>query len=261
MPNVIVNGVSIFYRIYPKEEIIPTSLAVVLIPGSGCSSRRWFRQFPPDSGESPIRGVTLLAIELPGHANSEGEGLETVEDFAGFIKDFVKALGLTRIILVGNSLGGAIALQLALEMPSWLKGVVLVGTGAKLRVFPEILTNLAKDVLPAELAELSYASTTSLSQKAELESDNTLTSNSVRLRDLLACDQFDIRHRLSEISLPALIIVGAEDRLTPVQYSKYLHNNLKNSRLCIIPDAGHMVMYEQSALFNTNLTKFLANFF
>jgi pimeloyl-ACP methyl ester carboxylesterase len=72
----------------------------------------------------------------------------------------------------------------------------------------------------------------------------TETRPSVLHGDFLACNEFDAMSRLGEISKPTLILCGADDILTPVKYSEYLHNQIVNSRLVIVPDAGHMVMLE-----------------
>ncbi len=63
-------------------------------------------------------------------------------------------------------------------------------------------------------------------------------------RDLAACNIFDCMARMSEITLPALIICGEDDRMTPVKYSQFLQKNLPGSTLRIIPKAGHYVMRE-----------------
>jgi len=73
----------------------------------------------------------------------------------------------------------------------------------------------------------------------------------------MACDHFDIRSRLREIRLPTLVLCGEEDQLTPVKYSRDLHENISSSRLVLIPLAGHMVMVEQPDMMNTTLEIFL----
>ena len=76
-------------------------------------------------------------------------------------------------------------------------------------------------------------------------------------RDLAACNAFDCMNRLQEIHLPVLIICGAEDRLTPVKYSQYLHDNIGGSTLRIIPDAGHYVMREQPQAVNQAIEQWM----
>ena len=77
------------------------------------------------------------------------------------------------------------------------------------------------------------------------------------LEDFKACNRFDIREKLKEIRRPTLILCGQEDRLTPVKYSTYLHENIPNSRLLLIPKAGHVVMAEQPEPLNRALEAFL----
>jgi pimeloyl-ACP methyl ester carboxylesterase len=75
--------------------------------------------------------------------------------------------------------------------------------------------------------------------------------------DFLACDEFDVINRLNEIHVPVLALCGAEDQLTPKKYSEYLHAQIQNSHLSVIPEAGHMVMLEQPEAFTHNLAEFL----
>jgi pimeloyl-ACP methyl ester carboxylesterase len=63
--------------------------------------------------------------------------------------------------------------------------------------------------------------------------------------------------RVDQIAVPALVVCGREDRLTPVKYSRYLADRLPRSWLEIIPSAGHMVMWEQPGAFNEALASFL----
>jgi pimeloyl-ACP methyl ester carboxylesterase len=75
--------------------------------------------------------------------------------------------------------------------------------------------------------------------------------------DFLACDQFDIMHRLSEIEVPALVFCGTQDYLTPVKYSQYLVEHLPNAQIELIEGAGHMVMLENPQAMLTPLRNFL----
>jgi len=264
MPQIIINRSSLHYVLDPGPVANPHFLTVIFIHGSGNSSRRWQRQFPVShtlasvAGELEPERIQFIALDLPGHAASEGEGCRTVQEYVEVIDQFVQALGLHKVVLVGNSLGGAIALQAALAFPPWLKGIGLVGTGAKLRVLPTILDQLAANIMPENLIAMSYSRSTPKELIEEIEADLSLTSNAVRLRDLLACDEFDIRTRLPEISIPSLIVVGEEDQLTPVKYAEYLNTNLGNATMVKIARAGHMVMYEQPDRFNQTLAEFLS---
>jgi pimeloyl-ACP methyl ester carboxylesterase len=136
---------------------------------------------------------------------------------------------------------------MALDYGNELGGIILIGTGARLRVLPSILADAKNSPSEARTTlskfALSPANEVTMTQSVLKEQD-TLSAN-ILYRDLAACNIFDIMSRLYEISLPTLIICGAEDRLTPVKYSEYLHQRIPHSTLQIIPDAGHYVMREQ----------------
>jgi pimeloyl-ACP methyl ester carboxylesterase len=161
--------------------------------------------------------------------------------------------------MVGHSMGGAIVQKFALDHPGYLEAIVLVCTGAKLKVIPIIFDAIKKNY--AQLTELmkEFASShkTPIEIRKRAAEEMTRTSPEVAYRDYEACDKFNVMNRLEEIRLPTLIICGLEDQLTPVKYSEYLKSNIPNSRLEILTDAGHMVMLEKPAEFNDKLGEFI----
>jgi pimeloyl-ACP methyl ester carboxylesterase len=80
----------------------------------------------------------------------------------------------------------------------------------------------------------------------------------VLLGDLTACDRFDVMERLGEIDVPALVIAGTADRLTPVEYARYLAEHISEAQIAVIEDAGHMVMLERPAEVAESIRRFLA---
>ena len=85
-----------------------------------------------------------------------------------------------------------------------------------------------------------------------------LTTNpAIGLADFEACNKFDSREQLSQISKPTLIIGGSEDMLTPPWFQRYLHEKIENSTLKIIDGVGHLSMTEKPEKFNTILFEFL----
>ncbi len=167
-------------------------------------------------------------------------------------------------MLNGHSMGGAITLNLALRRPSWLKAIVLTGTGARLRVLPRLLELLREDypaavdlILEESFAppdrELTYA------QKARLNGTRRQllrTPQGITLADYEACDRFDVMEQVEQISVPTLCIVGAQDRMTPPRYSEYLNSRIHDSRLGIIEGAGHMLPLEKPAEYNERVAAF-----
>lgn len=254
MPEILARGTLLSYAVEP-EELNPLDLAIVFVHGSGGDSQDWKYQL---TGLS--RTVPIIALELPGHGGSPPPALERVEAHAQCVMDFVDALGLRKVMLVGCSLGSAITLSVALSKPSWLTAIGLVGAGARLRVLPALLEGLkvAPDTALAMLADFCLSPASAPEVHEEIRQKLLAATADVVHKDLSACDRFDVMNRLGEISLPAWIIVGEDDRLTPVKYAQYLNRGLSSSSLTVVPRAGHLVMMEQPESFNESLLRFLS---
>jgi pimeloyl-ACP methyl ester carboxylesterase len=199
------------------------------------------------------------AVDLPGHP--EGQGLESVEDYGAWVREYIHAEGLSPLVLVGHSMGGAIAQWLALHHPEELVALVLVSTGARLRVAPQIFEALAGDYEKAVdfMLDYSFGPQASLELRQEVRQLRLRVPAQVTMGDFRACDSFDLMGRVGDISLPTLVICGTEDRLTPQKYAQYLEAQLPNCRLEVIEGAGHNVMLEKPEEFNRILEDFLAS--
>ena len=205
------------------------------------------------------REFNPIIIELPGHGESGGQGEEEIKRYAEHVFLFLKTLGLERLFLVGHSMGGAIVQTLALTHPEGMKGIVLVGTGARLKVFPAVLEGIKDHFEETVRRIVQYA----YSRKAPPELiergiEHLMTCRpQVLYGDFLACDRFDLMTEVEKINLPTLIICGSDDEMTPVKYSEYLHHHIGHSILEILPGAGHMVMMESPDAFNQKVSEFL----
>jgi pimeloyl-ACP methyl ester carboxylesterase len=171
----------------------------------------------------------------------------------------LRGLNLRHLLLVGHSMGGAIVQTLALTHPEIVQGIVLAGTGARLKVLPAVLDGIHKNFEETVRRIVQYA----FSRKASPELIEKGTEYLLGCRprvlygDFLACDRFDFMKEVSKIDLPALILCGAEDELTPVTYSEFLHQHIRLSRLEILAGAGHMVMMESPEAFNREVREFI----
>src|SRR2546426_473492 len=114
--------------------------ALVLIHGAGGDHTTWMRQL-----EGLTDSATVVALDLPGHGASAGDGCRAVSDYATVVRGLLAALGRGPVVLGGHSMGGAITQAVALTAPELLQGLVLVGTGARLRVFPKLFELMEKD--------------------------------------------------------------------------------------------------------------------
>ena len=140
-------------------------------------------------------------------------------------------------------------------------GLGLLGAGARLRVHPELLSYAADSTTFYKAADFLVACSFSPSASSRLVELATRrmesTRQSVLYGDLLACNLFDVMDQLAAIKQNVVVICGADDQLTPVRYAQYLSGAMPHAQLCIIPNAGHMVMLEQPHLVADRLHSFL----
>jgi pimeloyl-ACP methyl ester carboxylesterase len=199
------------------------------------------------------------ALSLPGHPY--GEALGTVAECANWLARYIDWKRTDRAVVAGNSLGGAIALQWALDRPDQAAGLILIGTGARLRVSPEIFEMLDQN-WPAcidTLADWAVASTAPAQVRERVKAwHHTVGRDSTRT-DYAACNEFDVMDRIANVRVPALILVGDEDQMTPPKYSVFLHERLESSALEIVPGAGHVVMAEKPDVVNAAIAAFLSS--
>jgi pimeloyl-ACP methyl ester carboxylesterase len=202
----------------------------------------------------------VYRVNLPGHGGSGGTGEEEIAAYAGVVRAVIAgSLPEAPLVLIGHSMGGAVVLDIASDAPSRLKGIVLVGTGAKLGVTPIILKML--DENPESFYQtIDRSAFFKESPPAVRETVNRAIRAcppAVIAGDFRACDRFDIRDRLGRIRIPALILCGEADLLTPVKYSQFLKDQWSHAMLEIIPNAGHMVMKEAPDVMNRAMERFL----
>ncbi|MBE3040448.1 MAG: alpha/beta fold hydrolase [Chloroflexi bacterium] len=233
----------------------PTKPPLVLIHGAGGDHLSW----PPEIRR--LADARVFTLDLPGHGKSEGPGCQSVVDYADSVVGFMNAAGLSRAVLVGHALGGAIALTLAIDHPECVAGIGLISTGSRLPIASSVLENAAN---PATfiLAVQSLQELMHIPQASKYLKDQTFRHlSSIRPTlfhgDLRACDQFDVTTRLDAIRTPVLVLCGTDDQLTPRRYSESLAGQIHGAALQTIDGAGHLVMLEQPRRVSALLSVFL----
>ncbi len=216
---------------------------VLLLHGAGGFHLDW----PGELRRIP--GYRVLAADLPGHGRSTQPGRQQIIDYVQDILILLDSLDIGRAIVGGHSMGGAIAMTLALHQPHRVVGLVLIGTGARLRVHPEILSRVLTD--PAYvyrmIADWMWSEQVPQAIRDAGHRRMLMTDPVVAYGDFLACNNFDIRDSLSKIAAPAVVIGGTADRMTPLKFSATLAEEIPAAELVTIQDGGHMMMVEQPA--------------
>jgi len=199
------------------------------------------------------------AISLPGHP--EGKPCTNIDDYAGWLHRYVLDKGYSQPVLVGHSMGGAVAQMYALNYPADVKALVLVGTGARLRVRPDLL-KLLKDGIDAPAGWVKNILEPLYSRVAPEVREKVINrvievGVAVQLNDFRCCDKFDIMDRVHQITAPTLVVCGTEDDMTPVKYSQYLANKVAGAKLLIIDGGSHLVFLEKPGEVNRPIEEFL----
>jgi pimeloyl-ACP methyl ester carboxylesterase len=223
---------------------------MIFIHGAGFTSTFWHYQTSYFKNSE--------AISLPGHP--EGKPCTSVTEYTDWLRGYIREMDYKRVILVGHSLGGAIAMDYGLRYPGDLKALILIGTGAKLRVHPDFLASCEEGTRDIGVWMEAWEPTYDLvlpELKTKLFEERILVGPGVQLRDLLCCDRFDVMADIQRIELPALVICGSEDRMTPVKYSQFLAGKIKGARQMVIEGGTHLVPAEKPAEVNQAIEEFL----
>ncbi|MFC7141971.1 alpha/beta fold hydrolase [Halosimplex aquaticum] len=240
-----------------RAESGADTVRALYVHGSGATHRVWAAQYGADGPVHPA-----AALDLSGHGDSEDVDTGPSADaLAAYGRDVVAVARETGAdVLVGNSLGGAVVLHVALDTDLDPEALVLTGTGARLAVHEDLREWLVTDFdravefLHGEDRLFHDADERALGRsKSQLRA----TGREVTRRDFLTCHAFDVRDRLDGIDAPALAVVGEHDSLTPPAYHEYLAENLPNGEYAEIPDAAHLAMAERPDVFNRTVGEFL----
>jgi pimeloyl-ACP methyl ester carboxylesterase len=227
-------------------------MKLVFLHGAGCSSLSFYYQLRHFRNSK--------AIDLPGHP--DGTVCSDVDSYLEWVRGFITARRYKNVVLCGHSMGGAIALQYALNYPDELRGIILLGTGARLRVHPHYLDrarNPGENNADWLAGHLKYYKRVQPDIYQVVEQRAGQIGPMVELNDLMACDRFDVMEQVQDITLPAQVICGSEDAMTPVKYADYLAENIDGARKAIIPDGTHFVQMEKYQQVNEVIEGFLAS--
>ncbi len=248
--KVTINNISLAFMLSESQD----GQTLVFLHGAGSTNQVWQAQWSYFKDR-----MRVLVPDLPGHGGSTGSSSDTIDTYADTIIKLAEKLHLEKLILAGHSMGGAIAQKVAVFAPELLSGLVLVATGAKLRVMPQVFSAIETDYKQyVELAaSFSMSESADERQKALFRDILSASAPSAAYSDFKACDTFDAMNEVGGIKVPALIIAGGNDMMTPLKYSQFLNQKIAGSKLEIVHGAGHMVMMEKPDQVNQAIERFI----
>ncbi len=248
---------------------------VILLHGLGEAAVIWYANV-----ESLARGHTVYAPDLPGHGASDEPPWEySLENSVYFLEAFMDALGLERASLVGNSMGGLVALALALERPQRVRRLVLedaAGLGREIAGFLRFMSmpilgellvsnrpNATQWVLRQVFHNKAHVTErlVSLIHKERSRPGNTaamLKMLRVGVSPLGVRPAINLTTRLKELQVPTIVFWGREDRVFPLTHGKRAARLIPEGKLRVFEQCGHWPHLEVSQAFNRALLDFLA---
>jgi pimeloyl-ACP methyl ester carboxylesterase len=232
---------------------------LIMLHGAGSNGHAWHYQYEHLSNRhSPI------ALDLPGHGHSSGvEGLPRLADYTGFVLAFLDALKLDSAVIAGHSMGGALAMDIALAHSSRVEALVLIATAAKFEIPRERIETWRAVTMGRASQPFNNEgySPKTIATKPEVIregwGEQIQTDPRVRWGDLVACSQFDLRDQVNRIDKPTLILAGADDSITPAADADFLKSRIKGARLEMVADAGHRPTTERPEVVNAAIEQFL----
>jgi len=241
----------------------PREPRIVLIHGAGDGSAVWEKQTAHFS-----KNHQVLAVDLPGHGARTAElGLDRHENNAAEVCHIMDRQGISKAVVAGHSMGGAVALLMALEHPDRVEGLVLVATGARLKMRPDFIEQARQSAETHGSAVPSHTHIIPVEQMvhaaipgdvvAWLKDRIGKASAQATYADFLANNSFDVMSRLGEIRAPTLVIGGSDDRMAPRKFAEFLAGAIPGAHLEVLEPCGHYPMVEQEQRFNECLDAFL----
>jgi pimeloyl-ACP methyl ester carboxylesterase len=194
-----------------------------------------------------LRKMASLAPDLAAHGKSTAPRRDTIAEHAADMVALLDALEINRTVVAGHSMGGAIALQMALDAPERVHALILLGAAPHYTINENILAINAENQ-----SEIGQAFKKWMWNRATSDDVRELgfrqfmkTDRAVIRADYVACAAFDVRARLGEIKAPALVLAAPSDRMVPFAQSEALAAELPDATLVSVEDAGHMMMLEK----------------
>ncbi len=231
---------------------------IVFLHGSGLSHIVWSltEQFFSN------KNFNVLSVDLPGHGNSDGPCLDTIEKIANWLEHVFISLNLEKLTLVGHSQGCLEILEYASKYKNRLKKIVFIGGSNKMPVHSDLI----------DLAKNGDSDAVKLMMKWGYEGSKKFIGGNpvekiiqsprdireILAVDLVACNNYkNGTDAAKSIECPSLFIFGSLDKMVNLEAGKKFSNLVKNPTVHIIEGCGHMIMIEKAFEMRDKVLEFL----
>jgi len=228
-------------------EIDTKKPTILLMHGSGLSHIVWslHEQF------YVAQGFNVLAIDLPGHGNSEGPALKSIQEISDWVKKLMNEINIKTITFVGHSQGSLVGIDFGSRYPELINKLVLVSGSYRMPVNQDLI----------DLAEAGDEKAVLLMMKWGYEGSKAfiggnpvkkIINSSREIREILAvdlnaCNNYkDGKESLEKINCPTLCIFGDLDKMVPLEVGNKMAAMIKNSEKKVINNCGHMIIFERA---------------
>ena len=249
MPKIHVNGIDLFY------DIKGTGTPLVLIAGFDCDSSYWSAVVP-----TLVNKYQVIRLDNRGVGKSSApDSPYSIKQMADDTVALLNYLGITKVHVAGHSMGGQIAQELAISNPEIVKSLILLSSwakgNAKFNSLIEMFGNLSnhleaityqKTLLPWMYTEDFYSDGRIEEIITIIEYYPFLPTPHVIYHQSRAILNNDTSDRIRNIVCPTLVVVGKEDILTPLAFSKQLVDGISNAELVVIECSGHGFLVESA---------------
>jgi pimeloyl-ACP methyl ester carboxylesterase len=256
MPKIELNSIELYYEEYGNEEEV-----VILLHSFLSSSKMWANNYIPDL----VKRYKVYTIDLRGHGNSnEVKTGCNLQQMADDIYQFVKSKNIDKFILAGTSMGGAIAIQFAINFPDKLKSLILLnpGPGSLFSKGFSFISPILSFVSQKKFLLKPFLNSVLISklpQKvlSEFVNDAALVSKETWLQYLHPDNKIHNYNKLKNLAIPTLVIIGGKDRAIPIEFQENVADTIPNAVKIIMNNEGHAVVIENSKKVLTEIKSFL----
>lgn len=191
-----------------------------------------------------FKDYNCILVDLPGHGQSVEDIPSSITGYVDVLENFInseKLLFKDNVTCIGYSMGGMISMSLALRKIPVIKRIVILSSSAKLNLNPKFTNQIHKGILDkVYLFKVGGSYFHPRTYKFFLSTLKTL-SDEVMIKDFILSEQFSLTDQIKDISVPTLIVTGGNEILATPDDSKFLHSNIKDSELEIIPKLAHLL--------------------